>query len=159
MLLRQHPVSQLRWMLIAVALLLLPTLFKYVDILDFLPGNYQLAGLISWYMLVGGYILESFLKWFYNVYIITDERFLDLDFDSLLYKNISAAKIDTLQDVTAKSKGILAAFFDYGDVFLQTAAEKREFEFSNVPHPHKIEGILNQLILEEEQEKIEGRVR
>lgn len=159
LMLRQHPITQVGWVVIATSLVALPTLLGFIGFLDFLPLNYKMAGLIGWYMLVSGYILESLLKWFYNVYIITDERFIDIDFDSLLFKNISAAKIESIQDVTAESKGILAAFFDYGHIYLQTAAEKREFEFLNVPHPQRIKKIINQLILEEEQEKIEGRVR
>lgn len=159
LMLRQHPVTQIRWIAIATLLLFVPVILDFIGFLYFLPANYNIAGLIGWYMLVGGYVLESMLKWYYNVYIITDERFIDIDFDSLLYKNISAAKIDSIQDVTAEAKGVLAAFFDYGHIYLQTAAEKREFEFLNVPHPQRIKKIINQLILEEEQEKIEGRVR
>jgi len=159
LMLRQHPITQISWVAIATGLIALPVLLVFIGFLDFLPLNYKMAGLIGWYMLVSGYILESLLKWFYNVYIITDERFIDIDFDSLLFKNISAAKIESIQDVTAESKGVLAAFFDYGHIYLQTAAEKREFEFLSVPHPQRIKKIINQLILEEEQEKIEGRVR
>lgn len=159
LMLRQHPITQIRWLAIATLLILLPTLLGFIGFLSFLPLNYEMAGLIGWYMLVSGYVLESILKWYYNVYIITDERFIDIDFDSLLYKNISAAKIESIQDVTAESKGVLAAFFDYGHIYLQTAAEKREFEFLSVPHPQKIKKIINQLILEEEEEKMEGRVR
>lgn len=159
LMLRQHPVSQIGWVLTALVLILLPLLFNAIGFFNFLPINFFFAGLIGWYLLTTGYLLESFLKWFYNVYIITDERFIDIDFDSLLYKNISAAKIDNVEDVTAEVKGFLSAIFDYGHIYLQTAAEKREFEFLNVPHPQQVKKVINQLILEEEQEKIEGRVR
>lgn len=159
LMLRQHPVSQIGWVLTAFVLIFLPLLFNAVGFFNFLPANYNFAGLIGWYLLTTGYILESFLKWFYNVYIITDERFIDIDFESLLYKNISAAKIENIEDVTAQAKGFLAAIFDYGHIYLQTAAEKREFEFHSVPHPQQVKKVINQLILEEEQEKLEGRVR
>jgi hypothetical protein len=159
LLLRQHPITQIAWIATAVGMALVPILLNFIGFLSFMPANYLLAGLVGWYMLISGYALESALKWFYNVYIVTDERFIDIDFDSLLYKNVSAAKIDSIQDVTAESKGVLAAFFDFGHIYLQTAAEKREFEFLSVPHPQRIKKIINELILEEEQEEIEGRVR
>jgi len=52
----------------------------------------------------------------------------------------------------------LATVVDYGTVYIQTAGEKTEIEFENVPQPAKVAAILNELLLEEEREKIEGRV-
>lgn len=156
--LRKHPITQLKWIITAIVLAIMPFLFNGIAILDFLPINYQLAGLIIWYLLLSGFILESFLTWFFNVYIITDERIIDVDFLSLIYRNISTAKIDNIEDVTATTGGAIQAMFDFGSVQIQTAAEKREFEFDAVPHPNRVSKLLNELLLEEEREKIEGRV-
>ena len=41
----------------------------------------------------------------------------------------------------------------------KTAGEMREFDFEEVPHPDRVAKVLNELILEEEQERLEGRVR
>ncbi len=156
--LRKHPITQVKWLLIAFTLSLAPFLFGSIDLLGFLPGNYQFAGLILWYLMLTGFVLESFLTWFFNVYIITDERIIDVDFLSLIYRNISTAKIDNIEDVTATTGGALKALFNFGTVSIQTAAEKREFEFEDVPRPAQVTKLINELILEEEREKIEGRV-
>ncbi len=158
LLLRQHPVTQLPWIIMGAVAAILPFFFDQISFFSFLPAAYQMAIWIGWYLLLIGFIFESFLKWFFNVYIITDERIIDVDFFSLIYKNISAAKIDKIEDTTAQSAGFLAAMFDYGTVTIQTAAEKREFEFEGVPHPTKVTTLINELILEEEREQIEGRV-
>lgn len=156
--LRKHPITQLRWIVIAILLAIAPVLFNTISILGFLPINYQFAGLVLWYLLLTGFIIESFLTWFFNVYIITDERIIDVDFLSLIYRNISSAKIDNIEDVTATTGGAIRAMFDFGNVQIQTAAEKQEFEFEDVPHPNKVTKLVNELLLEEEREKIEGRV-
>lgn len=158
LLLRQHPVTQLKWIATSLFMAVLPMLFDSINLLGFLPENYQFAALIGWYMLLSGFIIESFLMWFFNVYIVTDERIIDIDFSSLIHKNISSAKIDNIEDTTAATGGFFAALFDYGSVTIQTAAQKREFEFSGVPHPNRVTSLINELILEEEREKIEGRV-
>ena len=159
LLLRQHPITQITWIFTAVVMGFIPLLFGSVSVFtSIFPGNFQLAVVVGWYLLIVGYVLESFLKWFYNVYIITDERIIDVDFHSLIYKNVSSAKIDNIEDTTASSGGFFAALFDYGRITIQTAAEKREFEFDKVPHPTKVTNLINELILEEEREKIEGRV-
>lgn len=159
LLLRQHPVTQIRWVFMALLAAVAPLMFNSINLLDFLGGNYRMAIYLGWYLMVLGFILESFLKWFFNVYIITDERIVDVDFVSLIYKNISAAKIDNIEDTTSTQGGFAASLFDYGTVTIQTAAEKREFEFAGVPHPSKVTSLINDLILEEEREKIEGRVQ
>ncbi len=158
LLLRRHPVTQIKWILIALLLILMPFFFTYVPIFNFLHGRFAVAGVVAWYLMVTGFVLESFLSWFYNAYIITDERVIDIDFESLIYKNISAAKIDNIEDVTATTGGAIQSVFDFGTVKIQTAAEKQEFEFEDVPHPSRVTTLLNELLLEEEREKIEGRV-
>lgn len=158
LLLRQHPVTQVGWMLLAVGGVFFPRFLQVIDFLAFLPESFQFAVLVGWYLVITGFVIESFLKWFYNVYIITDERIIDVDFTSLLYRDVSSAKIDKIEDTTAQTAGLLSALFDYGTVMVQTAAEKREFEFAGIPHPAKVTTLINDLILEEEREKLEGRV-
>lgn len=156
--LRKHPITQLKWILTALVFAIIPILFSGASIFGFLPSNYQFAGIVIWYLLLTGFVLESFLTWFFNVYIVTDERIIDVDFLSLIYRNISTAKIDNIEDVTATTGGAIRAMFDFGSVNIQTAAEKREFEFEDVPHPNTVTKLINELLLEEEREKIEGRV-
>lgn len=158
LLLRQHPVTQIGWFLLAIILAFAPILFDSISFFGFFPMRYQMAIYFGWYLALLGFIFESFLKWFYNVYIITDERIIDIDFYSLTHRNISAAKIDNIEDTTASTVGFLSTVFDFGTVTIQTAAEKREFEFDGVPHPAKVTTLINDLILEEEREKIEGKV-
>lgn len=158
LLMRRHPITQLPWILIALVMMLLPSLFSSVGVLDFLPVNFQFAVKIGWYLLVLGYVLESYLSWFYNVYIITDERVIDVDFVNLIYKNISAAKIDVIEDVTNTMSGIASSIFNYGTVKIQTSAAQVEFEFEDVPQPAKVTAFLNELMMEEEKEKNENRV-
>ncbi len=158
LLLRQHPITQLKWVIVALLLILAPLLFTSIGMFSFLPDNFYAAGLIGWYLMVVGFSVESFLKWFYNVYIVTDERIIDVDFVSLIHSNVSAAKIDNIEDVTARAAGFAATLFDYGTVYIQTAADKREFEFEGVPHPNKVTSLINEMMIEEEREKLEGRV-
>lgn len=158
LLLRQHPITQVKWVLIAIILFFLPGLFSSIGLLSFLPLRFQFAATVGWYLMTAGFILQSFIKWFYNVYIITDERIIDIDFHSMIFKDISAAKIDKIEDTTASTGGFVGSIFDYGTITIQTAAEKREFEFEDVPHPSQVSKLINEMIIEEEREQLEGRV-
>lgn len=157
--LRQHPILNLPWILLSIFLLLAPlVIFPFLPIVAVFPGIFSLFATLVWYLLVTAYIIESFLYWYFNIYIITDERIIDVDFYNLIYKEVSEAKIDRIEDVTATTAGFWGAIFDFGTISIQTAAEKRQFSFAAVPQPAKVTKFLNELILEEEREKIEGRV-
>jgi len=156
---RRHIITNLKWILITMAMILLPEIVFRIFSEFFSPLRYRSIILLTWYLLTFSYAFQHFLGWFFNVNIITDERIVDIDFPSLLYRDISSAKIDMVQDISVKMGGFIRSLFNYGDVHIQTAAEQREFIFEAIPQPERVIEILNQLILEEEQEKIEGRVR
>ncbi len=158
LLLRRHPVTQVKWVLITLVLLMIPIIFSGIPFITFLPTQFAIAAVMSWYLLVMGYALESFLTWFFNVCIITDERIVDVDFLSLLYHDVASAKLENIEDVTSVTGGTIRAVLDYGSVRIQTAGSETEFEFEDVPHPTQVTKLLNELLLEEEQEKLDGRV-
>lgn len=159
MLIRQHPIVNLKWIVTSLLLILLPSVVLSIfPFLDFLPTQFDFFAIIGWYLFVFVFAIEGFLSWYYNIYIITDERIIDVDFYSLLYRSVSEAKIEKIEDVTSTMTGLTGTLFNFGTISIQTAAEKREFEFVHVPQPTQITKFLNELILEEEREKIEGRV-
>lgn len=156
---RKHVITNLGWILTAIVLVIMPFFLRFIPLIDFFPERFHLPLIGGWYLFTLGYILEKFLSWFFNVNILTDERIVDIDFYSLLYKRISSAKIDRVEDVSVDMSGFMATLVNYGTVDIQTAAEEREFSFELVPQPQKVAQVINELLLEEQQEELEGRVR
>jgi len=159
LLLRMHPITNIKWILVSIVMVFAPIVLKAFPILDFLPGNYKFIAILGWYLITTSFVLENILTWYFNVYIITDERIIDVDFYNLIYKDISSAEIERIQDVSYRMGGVFRTLFNYGDVFIQTAAEKPNFEFLAVPKPDRVVKLLQDLMIEEKQEAIEGRVR
>jgi hypothetical protein len=159
LLLRRHPITNVRWIATVILMTLIPLFLIGFPILSILPVNFQVILFLSWYLVTTAYALENFLSWFFNVNIITDERIVDIDFYNLIYKEVSDTNIDRIQDVTYKMGGAVRTIFNYGDVLVQTAAEVPNFDFLAVPNPHQVVKILQELRIEEEIEKLEGRVR
>ena len=159
LLLRRHWLTNVPWILIACLMISAPNFLRLLPLLDFLPGRFQLIAWLAWYMLVIAFVLEKSLSWLFNVNIITDERVIDIDFPSMLYRDVSATKIDQIQDISVKVGGFVRSLFDFGDVLVQTASAVPEICFEAVPHPDKVAKVLDKLILEEEKEKLAGRAR
>jgi len=148
LLLRRHFITNLRWVLVSVFLALVPTALPFLE-LEILNGfsiKFRLLLAIVWYLITLIYIFENFLNWYFNVYIITNKRIVDIDFWGLLYRNVSEANLANVEDVTHKVGGVSQTIFNYGDVLVQTAAERSEFDFHGVPHPGKVHDKLTDMI-------------
>lgn len=149
LLLRQDFIVNTRWILGTIVFALLPVLLPLFPMFYWLPLSFRTALMFGWYVFTFGYALMSFVNWYFNVYIITDERVIDVDFYSLLFKRISETKLEKVEDITASSGGVIQSFFDYGTVNIQTAAEVPEIEFENVPRPDMVTKIISELIFDE----------
>jgi len=156
---RPHWFTNVSWVISAIGMLMVPMLAQFLPVWGEVPLKYQTLGILFWYMITLAYALESFLSWYFDVYIITDERVIDIEFRNLLDKKFAEAKISMIQDVSSRVAGISQTMFNYGDVRVQTAAEIPELCFEKVPNPDKVIKVLQMMREEEELEAIEGRVR
>lgn len=153
--LRQHLIVLLGPLFIVVILaispiVLFPLLFSFLDFPIVVPINYIIVGTAMWYVVTFGFALMNFLRWFFNIYIVTDKRIVDIDFIHLLYKEFSEARLDRIQDITFKSSGIFSVFFDYGDAYVQTAGgDLPNIEFLAVPRPAKVVETISELLEEQ----------
>jgi hypothetical protein len=152
LLLRQHPIVNLGWVLLTLIMFVLPFALPFIPSFLFLPATFRTVLLVAWYVVTLGYAVERFVMWYYNIYIVTDERLIDMDFYSLLFKRVSETKLPHVEDITAASGGVIQSFFDYGDVLIQTAAEIPEIEFERVPHPTQVTKLISELIDKEDEE-------
>jgi len=145
LMLRQHPIVNLKWILTTLFLLTGPTFLGIFGIFAYLPTGFPLVLSMSWYLVTSAYAIEGFLNWYFNVYFITTARIVDVDFFNLINKRVSNAEIEMIQDVSYATGGVLRTMLNYGDIFIQTAAEVSEFDFLAVPNPEKVAKILDDL--------------
>ena len=157
--LRRHPITNLPWICMTFVILILPSFLTVMPFFEILPPRMGVLAILVWYLFSIAYIFEKFLDWFFSVNIVTDERIFDVDFFNLAYRKMTDANIDQIQDVTVQIGGGVRTMFNFGDVLIQTAAEVPEIEFQAIPQPDKVAKILRALRVEEEVEKLEGRVR
>lgn len=156
LLLRPHIITLVPPILITISLIILPFLVVPflnvigIDLSAFLNGGQIFLILIFWYLFVFGYAFFAFLLWYFNVYILTNERIVDFDFNGILSRQVSFAKLGQIEDVTPKTVGFFGTFFNYGNVYVQTAGTRPEFEFEKVPRPDAVaEEIQEQVRFEE----------
>ncbi len=152
LLLRQHWVTNLRWLVITSLLILTPLFVwpLFVDSIKDLPGGYKFIGFLGWYLCTFSYAFVNFIIWYFNVYLVTNERVGDVDFHNLLYKNVATTRISKIQEVRSQNIGALSQIFNYGTDFISTSADTTNIEFENVPRPAKVVKIIENLMQKEE---------
>ncbi len=156
LLLRAHLITNVPWLvatllLLIVPLILVPLVAGAGSGLGIGAGT-GLVFVFFWYAGTLTYAFIHFLYWYFNVYIVTNERIIDVDWYSIVIRKVSTTQIAKLQDVNAVQVGALQGIFDYGNVQIETAAEEENFEFENVPHPQLVAKQINELMQTEEGE-------
>lgn len=155
LLLRAHPATNAPWILATfigslVPLIALPLLNALGSISTGIGSSFVIT--LIWLSGIFTYAFLNFLYWYFNVYIVTNERIIDVDWYSVIYRKISHTRISKIQDISYTQAGVFAGIFDYGTIEIQTAGEEENFEFTAVPHPRLITKKIEELMEEEEKE-------
>lgn len=101
--------------------------------------------IVFYYSLTFSYALLNFLDWYFDIYLVTNIRLMHVDFQLFSGKSVSEAALKNIQDVSQSVVGFYASFFAYGDVLVQTAAEKTRFFFKSLPDPDWFRDVLTDL--------------
>lgn len=106
-----------------------------------------LRGAYLFFVLVFG--LTQFFDYYLDVWIVTNERIVDIQLKGLFSRTTSETRLYRVQDVTAEMKGIGATVFDYGTVHVQTAGATGRFIFEQMPDPDEVVRAISKLVEED----------
>ena len=106
-----------------------------------------LLGFNIWFDLLLGISLAANSAWFIwrsidwrnDLYVVTDDRAIDVEKVPFLYEHRREAGLDRIQDVRYLQEGFIATRLDFGNVRLETAGEIGGFTFDSVPHPRQVQ--------------------
>jgi hypothetical protein len=120
---------------------------------DFSPIllNISILAASIYLLFIIGLLLFGFIDYYLDVYIVTNERIVDIEQNGFFRRKISELHLHQVQDVNAQVKGAFATMLHYGDIHIQTAGERENFIFKAVPNPYRISKIivdLHEAILE-----------
>jgi membrane protein YdbS with pleckstrin-like domain len=80
-------------------------------------------------------IFIEWLDYYLDVWIITDQRILDIEQKNLFHRVSSELDLKRIQDISSKVEGPIQTFFQYGDIQIQTASENNIINPKQIPHP------------------------
>lgn len=139
--LRQHWFTNVGWILGTTIAFFVPPVAITLDVtlgfnlLRSIPTEILTGAIIIWYMLVVAYAIQSFLYWYYNIYIVTNFHLVDVDFLNLLFRQVTEIELKDVESVRNQISGVIRPLFNYGDVIIETAAKDQSEVFEDVPRP------------------------
>lgn len=151
---RRSFITNFGWIFITGVMLFTPSFMSILFASSLLQDTPSLSSrtslilILFWYLVTFGFAFQNFINWFFNVYIITNKKIIDMDFHGMLSKNISEASLKNVEDVTSNVTGTLRIAFNFGHVYIQTSAKQREFDFVDVSNPSKVRDIVADLAME-----------
>lgn len=151
LLVRQHLITNLPWILGFTLLGFIPPLFFFFSpffLSSFPVSGSMIAIIVSFYYLaLFTFAILYFALWYFNVGIITSKRIIDIDVPNILIRVLSEARLNAVQDVTITQVGGIRSIFNYGDVDIQTEAVRQNLEFYRVPQPNFIRTVVGNLVV------------
>lgn len=150
--LRSHFITNSSWIIFTVILLTLPIIIIFLLPLfriDFLSSplvtRFITIYVLLYYLMVSSYAFINFLHWFYNVFLVSSERVIDIDYSDIVIHNIAVTSLTHIQDVNYHQSGFISTFFNYGNLFVQTAGNEKNFEALSIPKPREATHIIGDL--------------
>lgn len=143
--LRRHAITFVPMLALAIVLLAVPAV-GYIMIEGLFP-TFLTHPLIypililsaSTYLLsIYLFIFADFIDFYLDLWIVTNDRIVDIEQFNLFSRSISELDLFRIQDVTTDVHGFFATLFDYGNVTVKTASQNVNIVFKNVPNPNFI---------------------
>lgn len=127
-------------------------LVSFVALPVFFPTFFDEAGVRFFLFIENTSLLfiwiYGFLVWidyYFDVWIITNERIVNIEQKGLFVRHVSELDFSRVQDVTCTVEGLIPTVLNFGNVHVQTAGEKVRFAFRNVPDPYAIKDAVMRL--------------
>jgi hypothetical protein len=140
---RRHPVTFLPYIFMFILLLAVPVLLSWLfstgSLWSFLqnPTVYAAGVLFAsiYYLSVILFFYTYFVTFYLDMWIITNDRLLDIEQASLFSRTVAEVDLYQIQDAASEVKGIFPSLFNYGSISLQTAGPVPKFTFHDIPNP------------------------
>jgi hypothetical protein len=99
-----------------------------------------------WLLVLWGFFWRFWTTYYMDIWIVTNRRIIDIDYERLFTHQISVIRLDRVQDITTRITGTWATFFRYGSVIVQSAGAQEEFVIDQISDPEGLRDTISRLV-------------
>jgi uncharacterized membrane protein YdbT with pleckstrin-like domain len=151
---RSHPIVFFWPIVSALILITVPFFFLYLLL------QIETWGLVIFFSLLALGILliiRISVLWYFNAWIITNLKVIDVDQRRLFDRRVSEIPFEKIKDISYRTKGIISTIFRLGDLEILTSDDKLIFTLKKITRPQEIQQLITNLQLKKIEREIEGK--
>ncbi len=89
-----------------------------------------------------------FIDYYLDLWIVTNERIIDIAQEGLFRRNITEFELGRIQDVTTNVHGVFSTIMHFGNLVVTTASSTNSIIFHQIPNPDHVREELIRLAAE-----------
>lgn len=130
---RKHPVVMRKGLVLAMFAILLGTIPALIK-----PEySYFFGGLAAGFVLAILVYLPSWISWYYSVFIVTDQRLIQITQKGFFHKSVVDLNLSQIQSINYEVAGMQATMLGFGTILIQTYIG--DLVIHEIHHPAKIQ--------------------
>ena len=122
-------------------LMLIPQFAPYATLFDYSTAIGH-AKIGVWLLVIWTLAWSTFTKHFLNVWVLTNQRIVDIKQSGYFSHEVSSLFLSRVQDVTTNVTGVLPSLLRIGDITVQSAGAVDEFHMRNIPRPEEMRDVI-----------------
>lgn len=137
---KKHPIVMRRGLIYSMLALLLGTLPGYIT----LEFSYLYGGLVAGFVLSIIVFLPSWINWNFSVFIVTNQRFIQITQKGLFSKSFVDIGLSKIQSTNYEVRGFEQTLLHFGTILIQTYMG--DLVIHDIYHPAKTNKKLNEIL-------------
>lgn len=138
---RKHPIVMRKGLILACACLLIGPVYTmiltYTRPLDPPSLSYFFLSLLASAVVGVIVLLPKWITWFFSVYIVTNQRFIQISQRGMFHKSVVDMELSQIQMVNYEVAGLQQTMFGFGTIIMQTTVG--DLVIHEVHHPADIQ--------------------
>ena len=140
---RKHPIVMRKGLVLASLAILLGT----VPALIKPEMSYFWGGLAGGLLLCAIVFSPSWIAWYYSIFIVTDQRLIQITRKGLFHKTVVDMNLNQIQSINYQIDGFQATTLGFGTIMIQTYMG--DLVIHEVHHPEKVQKKLAAILRDE----------
>jgi uncharacterized membrane protein YdbT with pleckstrin-like domain len=121
-------------------LLALPGVFAFLTSADLVPVDFITLFVVTFlWLIVLLWFVWQYQDWHNDEYLVTPDRLIDIERIPFVFEDKKEASLSQVQDVRYEIPSLEARILGWGNVYIETAGQARNFDFLYVPHPRAVQ--------------------
>ncbi|MBU1166857.1 PH domain-containing protein [Patescibacteria group bacterium] len=136
---RKHWAGFLKPIIITFLILVVPFFF----VIFFFSRWWTMLIFFVWISVGLGYGLFQWFTWYFDSFVVTNKRVINIDQKRIFAKSVSEANLENIQNITYEINGLMASIFGYGTIKIETAGSETSINVSGISHPADLQELIS----------------